>query len=105
MDRGMDQDQARVALDQPFLRGLAPMRRPVIHDPEDPITRSVGLLSHHLVHQAAKGLDPRLLLAPTHDESAADIPRREILQGTTALIFMLDAHRSPWPWGQTGMTA
>src|SRR5947199_7640817 len=100
MDRGMDQDQARVALDQPFLRGLAPMRRPVVHDPEDPITRSVGLLSHHLVDQAAKGLEARLLLAPAHDESTADIPSRQILQGTTALIFMLDAHRLSWPRGQ-----
>ena len=58
MDRGMDQDQVWLGQRAPLARGLPTMGRPVIHHPEDLLTRAVGFRVHPLVHESPKWLDP-----------------------------------------------
>src|SRR5215831_6387782 len=55
VDRCMDQHDTRIDLTQPLLRGVTAMRRTIVYDPKQPFTRSIGLLSQHLLDQAAKG--------------------------------------------------
>src|ERR687896_322912 len=43
MDRGMNQDDAGINLTQSPLRGLTPMRRAVVHDPEQAFRGTVRL--------------------------------------------------------------
>jgi len=44
-------------------RSLTPMGGAVVHNPEHAISRSIGLLSHHLVYQPTEGLDAVVGLA------------------------------------------
>src|SRR5271166_5836905 len=92
MNRRMDQESLTVSLTQPPNRRLTAVRGTVIHDPENPIGRTVGLTSHHLIDQAAERGDTGLRFASTKNSSAADIPGSEVLQSPTPPIFVLNAH-------------
>src|SRR5262249_9919391 len=67
----------------------------VVNDPEDPAGRPVRLRPHYLLDQPAERVDASLLLAPAKDSTAANVPSRQVLQGTASLVLMLDTHRSP----------
>src|SRR5439155_2766591 len=94
VDRCMDQNDTRIDLTQPLLRGGTAMRRAVVHDPKQPCTRPRGFLSQHLLDQPAKGFNPGRRFTPPYDIPPADVPGGQILQGTTALIFVFGIGRS-----------
>src|ERR687884_691219 len=86
----MDQNNTRIDLTQPLLRGGTAMRRAVVHDPKQPLTRPIGFLRQHLLDQAAKGCKTGRQFTPAHDISPTDVPGGQILQGSTALVCVLD---------------
>src|SRR4029453_4704100 len=71
------------------------MRRAVVHNPKQPFTRPIRFLSQHLLDQPAKGFNASLRFTPAYYISPTHIPGRQILQGTTALVFVLDIGRAP----------
>lgn len=79
------------------------MGRPVIHDPEDPRGGAVGLLGHHLAHEAFERGDAGRALAAPMDLGAPHVPRRQVGPGAFPLILVLDPHRGPRCGRQGGM--
>src|SRR4029450_1449191 len=80
VDRCMDQNDTRIDLAQPLLRGFTTMRRAVIHDPKQPFTRPIGFLSQHLLDQPAKGFNTAPRFTPAHYVPPAYVPGGQILQ-------------------------
>src|SRR5262245_49745833 len=81
------------------------MRRAIVHNPKQPFPRPIRFLRQHLLDQPAKGFNPGCRFTPTHHISPAYVPGGQILQGTTALVFVLDIGRSPRCERQGGMAA
>ncbi len=77
---------------QSLHRGLAPVGAPVVHHPEHPAGRVVGLGGHDLVDQAIERLDPGVLLAPAEHLGAVDVPRGQVLQGPAPVVLVLHPH-------------
>ena len=90
MDRRVYQYDSLVTPTHTLHRHLASMRRAVVHDEEQLCCILVGILLQHLIHQQTKRLDPRLLLASSHDDSTMHVPRRQILQRAVPLVFRFD---------------
>src|SRR6266446_8976366 len=103
VDWCMDQNDPRIDLTQPLLRGVTAMRRAIVHDPKQPFTRPIGFLSQHLLDQPAKGFNTGRKFTSAYDVPPADVPSCQILQGTTALVFILDISRSARRGRQGGM--
>ena len=101
----MDQNDAGIHPTESLLCGFPPMRGAGVHDPEQAFTGAVGFFSQHLMDQSAKRFDARRRFTPPQHVPAAHVPRGQILQGTTALVFVLDVGRAAWGGGQGGMTA
>src|SRR5262245_31818343 len=99
----MDQNDTRIDLPQPLLRGGTAMRRAVVDNPEQPFPRPIGFLCQHLLDQPAKGCNTGSRFTPAHDIAPADVPGGQILQGTLALVFVLNTGRSTWRGRQGGM--
>src|SRR5262245_49402228 len=81
------------------------MRRAVVHNPKQPFTRPIRFLSQHLLDEPAKGFNTGCRLTPTYHVSSTHVPGSQILQGTTALVFILDIGRAPRCGRQGGMAA
>src|SRR2546423_5035677 len=94
MERGMNKMNTGTGLPLPLLRAGAAMGRAIVDDPKQPFTRPIGFLSQHLLDQPAKGCNTSRQLTPAHDISPADVPGSQILQGSSALVFVLDIGRS-----------
>src|SRR6266496_2597785 len=105
VDRRMDQNNTGIDVTQPLGSGCAAMRRAVIHDPEQAFAGPIRFLSQHLLDQPAKWSDAGLRFTAPYDVPPAHIPCGQILQGASALVFVLDVDRSTWRWGQRGMAA
>src|SRR5215475_6208055 len=105
VNRRVHHQQLGVSLRQTTHGGFAPVRGAIIDDPENTLGAAVGLLFHDLRHQAAKGLKTSRGFTPSHDEPPADIPGGQVLQGSAALVFVLNPHRAPGRGGQTRMAA
>ena len=104
MDGGMHHHQIGLGLGQPVDRRLAPVRRAVIDPPEDARRRTVGFPLQHVRDQAPERLDPCRRFTPAHDDTPTDVPGRQVLSRTTALVLVLDTQRPPGGRGQAGMT-
>src|SRR5215471_19630053 len=74
VDRCMDQNDTRIDLTQPLLRGGAAMRRAVVDDPEQPFAGPIRFLSQHLIDEPAKGSDTCRRFTPAHDTPSTHIP-------------------------------
>ena len=105
VNRRVHHQQIGVSLRQTTHGGFAPVRGAIIDEPENTLGAAVGLLFHDLRHQAAKGLKTSRGFTPSHDEPPADIPGGQVLQGSAALVFVLNPHRAPGRGGQTRMAA
>ena len=81
------------------------MRRAIVHDPEQAFPGSIRFLSQHLMDQPAKWLDAGYRFTPSHHVPPANIPGGQILQGTAALVFVLDAGWSVRGGGQGWVAA
>src|SRR5499427_3373975 len=99
----MDQNDTRIDLTQPLLRGGAAMRRTVVHDPKQPFPRPIEFLGQHLLDQPAKGFNTGPRFTSAYDISPAYVPGGQILQGPLALVFVLNRGRSTWRGRQGGM--
>ena len=91
----MDQKGVGIRLEQSTHSGVAAMRRPVIDDPKYAMGRPIRLLCHDLGYQAAKGFNTRMGFAASYDKAPLHIPGRQILQGATPVVLMLDAPLAP----------
>jgi hypothetical protein len=80
MYRKMDEPQIGEGPFQTLHRGISSVRGTIVHHPEDPIRRGVGLLSHHLIYQPTEGLDPIFRFAAAKELGAMDIPGGQIGQ-------------------------
>jgi len=100
----MHYNQIGVGFGQPVDRRLAPVRRAVIDHPEDACCRAVGGPLHDLRDQAPERLDACRGFTPAHDDPPTDVPGRQVLARTTALVLVLDPQRTPGCRGQAGMT-
>ena len=69
--------------DRPGVRGA------VVHDPEHPAGRGVGLGGHDLGHQLAEGGDTRGRGHPAHQLGAVDVVGAEVGQGAAAGVLEL----------------
>ena len=76
---------------------------PLSTHPEDPLTRAVGFLVHHVVHESPKRLDPGVWFAASRTVSTAHIPPRQVLQRATPLVRACDVGRPPGSWSQAWM--
>src|SRR5262245_21320531 len=103
MDRGMDQDQVWRGQREPLARGLPTMGRPVVHHPEEPLTRAGGCLVHHLIHESPKRLDPGVWFATSHNVSTATSPPRQVWQRAAPLVLECDVGRPPGSGWQAWM--
>ena len=91
MDRDVHEHEIRPGPGQAADRRLATMGAAVVHHPEHPAGRRVGLGCHHLVDQACEGNDASRLLASAEHLGAMHVPGRQVLQGSAAFVFELDA--------------
>ena len=105
VDRRGHDTQIRIRLSQAAHGSLAPGGRTVIHDPKDTCGATVRLLLHHLRDQAPERFNARRRFTPPPAEPAADIPGGQVLQGSAALVLMLDPAATPRGGRQTGMAA
>jgi hypothetical protein len=81
------------------------MRRAVVDDPEHPPSGAVGLGRHHLGHQPAEGVDAGVLFASAEHLGPVDVPGREVLQGSSPVVLVLDAHRPGGGGGKARVAA
>src|SRR5215831_5962427 len=70
---------------------------------KQPFPRPIGFLCQHLLDQPAKGFNTGPRFTAAHDIAPADVPGGQILQGTLALVFVLNIGRSTWRGRQGGM--
>jgi hypothetical protein len=105
MDRGVDQEEARIDRVQPLLGRVAAMRRAVIHEPEQTWAGTLRCRCQHLAHQAATRLEAgRRCTAPPHVASA-HVPGRQLWQRTPARIRVLPGGRAAWCRGPRWLAA
>ena len=105
MDRCMHQNDSRIDFRHPFARRLATVRRAVVHNPEQTLRRAVGLLRENLGYQSSKRFDSGRCFATPHHISAANVPGRQILQRSAALVFAFDPCSPARPRRQRRMDA
>jgi hypothetical protein len=104
MNGRMNQDRLAVSLPKSSYRCLTAVGGAVVHDPENPTRRSIGLASHHLIDQSAERIDSGLVLASTQDSTVANVPSGKILQSASSLVFMFHSHGTSRPCRQSCMT-
>jgi hypothetical protein len=102
MDRGMEQDDTGIGLMQPLLCSFTTMRRAIVHNPEQAFPGSIRFLRQHLMDQPAKWFDAGGRFTPSHHAPPANLPCGQILQGTAALVFVLDVGWSVRGAGMNG---
>src|SRR5215813_14591811 len=103
VDWCMDQNDTRIDLPQPLLRGGPAMRRAVVHNPKQPFPRPIGFLCQHLLDQPAKGFNTGPRFTPAHDIAPTHVPGSQILQSPLTLVFVLNIGRSARRGRQGGM--
>ena len=74
VDGCLDQNETRIALPQPLLRGGTAMRRAVVHDPKQPFPRPLGFLGQHRLDQPAQGCNTGPRFTPAQAISPAYVP-------------------------------
>jgi len=92
MHRCVHRDNARVTLSKLGSSRLAAMRRTVVDNPKHATGGPIRLLPHNLVDQPPVGGFAGFLLAAAKDDGEMDIPGRQVLDGSTALLLVFDAH-------------
>jgi len=70
------------------------MRRTIINNPEDSLRRAIGLLPHHITHQAVKRHNTRLCFAASKNLGTIDIPGSHISQRAAPFVFKFNFHAS-----------
>ena len=75
------------------------MRRAVVDDPENPVSLTVGPLSHHLIHETVKGRLSTFGFAATEEFGTVDVQSGQIGLGPQSLVFVLNFHRLIRLWG------
>ena len=91
MDRGVDENGIR-----PFglhaVNGfLTSMSGAVVHNPEDAVSRFVGLLFHDLADETLHRRDSALDFAAAEDLAAMNVPSRQVGPGTFTKVLVLDS--------------
>src|SRR5215210_326564 len=73
-------------------RSLTPMGGAVVHYPEHAISRSIGLLFHHLIHQPTEGLDAVVGLAAPEELRSMHVPSGQVGQSSPSFVLVLHPH-------------
>src|SRR5699024_5074416 len=88
----VDRDDPRPPVLDTIDTGLAAMGGAIVHGPEDPARRAIGLLGHDVFHEAGERRDAGFLLATAVDLRPAYVPSRQVGPGPLALVFVFGAH-------------
>src|SRR5215207_7688127 len=84
---------------------LSTMRGAVVHHPEDPIRRGVGLHAHHLLYQPTERLDAVLRLAAPEELRSMHVPGGQVGQRPFSFILVLHPHEPLLVGWQGGLAA
>ncbi len=94
MDESVNQHRIGIPAFEPGSRGLSPVGRPVVGDPEDAARGSIGRLRHDEIDQLMKARNASSLTAEAEDFGATNIPCRQVSQRPFPLVLMLDTARA-----------
>src|SRR5215207_7929548 len=86
-------------------RRLPSMRGAIVHHPEDPIRRGVGLHAHHLIYQPTERLDAVLRLAAPEELRSMHVPSGQVGQRPFSFILVLHPHEPLLVGWQGGLAA
>lgn len=101
----VDERQAREHLLESEDGGRAPVRTPIINDPEDAAGIVVWRAGHDLFHQAIEWRDAGSYFAAAKNAGVMDIESGDICPGTAAIVFVLDEHGTIRRGWKRGMVA
>jgi len=90
----VDQSQARPLCLQAIDRGLATVRRAIVHDPEHPLGRHIRLGRHDLLDKAPEREDAGGLLAASHDNGAMHVIGGQVGERASSVVLVLDADQA-----------
>jgi hypothetical protein len=93
--RRMDEDTALINVAHALLRRFPPMRRAVLHTPEQASSGAIRWLAQHLMDQTPTGLDACGGFTLSDDVSPAHIPHGQVLERSATLLCMFDAEGVP----------
>src|SRR5215204_4998624 len=103
MGRKVDEAQVGPLSLKALHRSLTPMRGTVVHHPEDPIRRGVGLHAHHLIYQPTERLDPVFRFAAAKESGAVDIPGGQVGKAPLRSYSCSTRVDRPSPAGRVGL--
>jgi hypothetical protein len=103
--RSVEWDQGRPLVLKATDALRAAMRGAIVHDPEDPRSRAVGFLTHHLGDQPIKGGDAVFGFATAEEFGMVDVPSSDLDQSAPALVLVLDIRGATGAGRQSGVLA
>ncbi len=95
VDGTVNRDDAGIFLHEAFHAGGAAMGGAVVHDPEHAPGLVVGRLSHDLIHEPMKRIDPGLSFAPAEELGPKNVEGRKVRPCAAPAVFVFDPHRLP----------
>jgi hypothetical protein len=90
VDRSVDWTERRPLRAEASDGLLTAMARTIVHNPEDAVRRTIGLLTHNLGDQAIERGDTGFLLTAAEDLGSAHVPSRQISPSAFPLVLMFD---------------
>ncbi len=96
MDRQLDECSVVPTSGETVAGFLPSVAAPVVHDPEHPVGRRVGLGAHHLIDEPPEGPYACLGLATAEDPGPVHVPGGQVLQCPAPLVLELDPLRAFW---------
>ena len=103
--RGVHHDGVGELFCEPVDRLLAAVRGAVVHDPEHPVRRLVGLLGHDLPDQRGERNDTGGVLAAAVDLRPVHVVRGEVGDRAATVVVVVDPHRPGLTRWQGGVAA
>jgi len=94
MDRGVEENSIRPFGPHAINGFLTSMSGTIIHNPEDAVSRFVGLLFHDLADETLHRRDSGLDFAATEDLGAMNVPSRQVGPGAFTKVLVLDSGRA-----------
>jgi len=105
MDRQMNSNGIRPLFLETINKTLPPVRRTVVHNPENSIGCFIRFLRHHLIHQPVKWFNAALGFTKAKNFCSVNIPGRKVNQCPATGILMFYSHWFSRTWRSCGMFA
>ena len=72
------------------------MRRTIVNNPKDSLSRTVRMLFHYIAHQAIKRHDTGFHFATSEKFGTINVPSSNVSQRTAPFVFMFNFHAFAW---------